>query len=72
MINKILLRDPNYIVYVVMLPKFGDSSTFMGEVIISSILKLNKLGLALDMALKFYISGTKGPFEKGVLGLQLY
>ena len=45
-----------------MLPKFGDSSTFMGEIIISSILKLNKLGLALAMAFKFYISVARGPF----------
>ena len=52
-----------------MLPKFGNSRISMREVIITSILsgfdqkyffkewswfKLNNLGLALDMALKFY------------------
>ena len=36
--NKILLRDSNYIVDVVMWPKFGNSSTSMREVIITSIL----------------------------------
>ena len=37
-INKILLRESNYTVDVVMWPKFGNSSNFMGEVIITSIL----------------------------------
>ena len=36
--NKILLRDSNYIVDVVMWPKFGNSSSSMGEVIKTSIL----------------------------------
>ena len=36
--NKILSRDSNYIVDVVMWPKFGNSSIFMKEVIIMSIL----------------------------------
>ena len=36
--NKILLRDSNYIVDVVMWPKFGNSSISMREVIIMSIL----------------------------------
>ena len=36
--NKILSRDSNYIVDVVMWPKFGNSSIFMREVIITSIL----------------------------------
>ena len=36
--NKILLRDSNYIVDVVMWPKFGNSSSSMGEVIKISIL----------------------------------
>ena len=37
-INKNLSRDSNYIVDVVMWPKFGNSSTSMREVIITSIL----------------------------------
>ena len=37
-INKQLSRDLNYIVDVIMWPKFGNSSTFMREVIITSIL----------------------------------
>ena len=37
--NKILSRDWNYIVDVVMWPKFGNSSISMREVIITSILK---------------------------------
>ena len=37
-INKILLHDSNYIVNVVMWPKFGNSSNFVREVIITSIL----------------------------------
>ena len=37
-INKILSRDSNYIVDVVMWPKFGNSSISMREVIITSIL----------------------------------
>ena len=36
--NKILSRDPNYIVDVVMWPKFGNSSISVREVIITSIL----------------------------------
>ena len=37
-INKILSRESNYIVDVVMWPKFGNSSISMREVIIMSIL----------------------------------
>ena len=37
-INKNLSRESNYIVDLVMLPKFGNSSTSMREVIITSIL----------------------------------
>ena len=37
--NKILSRDSVYIVNVVMWPKFGNSSTSMREVIITSILE---------------------------------
>ena len=37
--NKILSRDSNYIVDVVMWPKFGNSSISMREVIITSILQ---------------------------------
>ena len=36
--NKNLLRDSNYIVYAVMLPKFGNSSIFITEVTITSLL----------------------------------
>ena len=36
--NKILLHDPNYIVGLVMWPKFGNSSICIREVIITSIL----------------------------------
>ena len=36
--NKILLRDSNYIVDVVMWPKFGSSSISIREVIITSVL----------------------------------
>ena len=36
--NKILSRDSNYIVDVVMWPKFGNCSISMREVIIASIL----------------------------------
>ena len=36
--NKILSRDSNYIVDLVMWPKFGNSSISMREVIITSIL----------------------------------
>ena len=36
--NKILSRDSNYIIDVVMWPKFGNSSISMREVIITSIL----------------------------------
>ena len=36
--NKILSRDSNYIVDVVMWPKFGNTSISMREVIITSIL----------------------------------
>ena len=36
--NKNSSRDSNYIIDVVMWPKFGNSSTSMGEVIITSIL----------------------------------
>ena len=36
--NKIFLRDSNYIVDVVMWPKFGNSSISVREVIITSIL----------------------------------
>ena len=74
--NKILSRDSNYIVDVVMWPKFGNSSIYMREVIITSMwkgfdqknrffvgwswLKFNNLGLALGMALKFYTEMAKG------------
>ena len=37
-INKNILRDSIYIVYVTMWPKFGNSRTSMREVVITSIL----------------------------------
>ena len=68
--NEVLSCDSNYIVDVVMWPKFGNSSVPMRKVIITSVLKVfeqinhifegcswfnfNNMGLALDMALKFY------------------
>ena len=74
--NKVLSRDSNYIVDVMMWPKFGHSSISMREVIVTSIIKrfdqknqffegccwleFSNLGLALVMALKFYTSMTKG------------
>ena len=72
--NKILSRDSNYIVDVVMWPKFGNSNISMREVIIGfyknltrktnffegcSRFKLKNLGLRLGMALKFYTSLAK-------------
>ena len=47
--NKILLRDSNYIVDVVMWPKFGNPSISVREVIITS----------LGIALRFYTSMAK-------------
>ena len=74
--NKILSWDSNYIVDVVMSPKFGKSSISMREVTITSILwgvdkktaflegwpcfKFNNLGLALGTNLRFYTSVGKG------------
>ena len=73
--RKILSRDSNYIVDVVMWPKFGNCNIYMREVIIISFykdltrktafsegwfwLKFNNLGLALGMNLKFYTSVEK-------------
>ena len=67
--SKILLRDSNYSLDVVMWLKSGKSSISMTEVIITSILRrfdqktkgfswftFNNFGLALDMVLKFYTS----------------
>ena len=69
--STILSRDSNYIVDVVTLPKFDNSSISLTEVIITSSLKefeqkrwpwfkLNNLGLTLCMNLKFYTSVTNG------------
>ena len=60
--NKILSRDSNYIADVVMWPEFGNSSISTREVITTSISYgfEQNLGLALGMALKFYISVEKG------------
>ena len=73
--NKILSRELNYTVDLVMWPKLGNSRSSMREVIITSILwgfhqkneffegcswfKLNNLGLALGMVLKFYTSDAR-------------
>ena len=73
--NIILSRSSNYIVDVVMWPKFDYSSIFMIEVIITQILdgfdqktnfegwpslKFNNLRLVRGTALKFYCSVAKG------------
>ena len=73
--NKILLRDSNCIVDVVIWPKFGNFSIFMKEVVIITILwgfeqkiffegwawfRFTNLWLALDMVLKFYSSVAVG------------
>ena len=74
--NKILSHYPNYIVDVVMRPKFGNSSIYIRQVIITSILqgfhqkncffsgwsllKFNNLGLPLGTNLEFYTSLSKG------------
>ena len=68
--SKIVSRDSNYVVDMVMWPKFGNSSISMKEVTLTSILqgfdqkshffeecscfKINNLRLALGMAMKFY------------------
>ena len=58
--NKILSRDSNYNINIVMWPKFGNSSISVIEVIITSVFegkswfKFNNLVLALGIALKFY------------------
>ena len=73
--NKILSRNSNYIIDVVMWPKFGNCSICMRKVIITSfykdltrkvaflegwsLFKFNNLGLALSANLKFYISVAK-------------
>ena len=73
--SKILSCNSNYFVDVVLWPKFGNPNISMRAFIIMSILqnvdkkcqlfercswfKLNNLGLALDMAWKFYTSVTK-------------
>ena len=73
--NKILSRDSNHIVDVLMRPKFDNCSISLREVITSSTLwgfdqknrfflwswfNLNNLGLALGTNLKFYNSVKKG------------
>ena len=73
--NKILSRDSNNVVDVVMWPKFGNFTTSMREVIITSFykdltrkncffkgwswFKFNNLGLALGTNLKSYTSVAK-------------
>ena len=74
-IKKILSRDSNYLVDMVMWLKFGISNISMREVIIISILygldqkhrfegwswfKFNNVRLALGMNLKFHTSVAKG------------
>ena len=83
--NIILSRSSNYIVDVVMWPKFDYSSIFMIEVIITQILdgfdqktnfegwpslKFNNLRLVRGMALKFYCSVAKGLTLKQLWGWQ--
>ena len=73
--SKILSRDSNHIVDVLMWPKFANCSISLREVITSSTLEgfdqknrffggswfnLNNLGLALGTNLKFYNSVEKG------------
>ena len=73
--NKILSCDSNYIVNVIMWPKSHNSSTSRRKLIVTLILKgfgqknhfcgvallqVNNLGLALNIALKFYSSVAKG------------
>ena len=74
--NKIISCDSDYIVDMVMWPKFGNSSISIRQVIITLILKrldkekhffegwswskFNNLGLTLGMALTFYTSVAKG------------
>ena len=74
--NKFLSHDSNYIMDVVMCPKFGSCIISMRKVIITSIwygfdqknsffeewswFKSNNLGLALGTSLKFYTSVAKG------------
>ena len=73
--SKILSRDSNYIVDVVMWPKFANSSISIRESYTQFYkdlarkttffegwpwFKFNDLGLALGMTLKFYTSVTKG------------
>ena len=74
--NKILSRDSNHIIDVVMWPKFGNCSISLRKVIITSILwgfnqknrffdgwswfKFNNLGLSAGKNLKFCASVAKG------------
>ena len=78
--NKILTRDSNYIIDLVIWPKFGSSSISMTKVIIISVLygfdlknhfferwfwfKFSNLGLGLVMTLTFYTCVTKGSILK--------
>ena len=74
---KVLLCDSIYVVYVVMQPKFGNSSTSMREVIKTtffarwSCFNFNNLGRTLVIPLKFYASVVKRlkPKFKKFLGL---
>ena len=66
--NKILSRDPNYIVDAVIWPKLGNSSFSMTEVIITSVLygldpkyrSILRGGLGSSSNLTFYTSMAKG------------
>ena len=74
--NNFLSRGSNYIIDVVMWPKFGNCSISMRKAIVISILKgfdqkkhfsdgwsgfnFNKLGLAPGTNLKIYTSAAKG------------
>ena len=65
--NNILLRDSNYIVDLLIWPKFGNSSISLREVIRKTAFfegwtwfKFNNLGLTLGTNLKFSTSVAKG------------
>ena len=58
--NKILLFHSNYIVLMVISPKFGNARISMIEVILTSIFKSSNFGLAIGNPFKFYTSVVEG------------
>ena len=58
--NKILLFHSNYIVLMVISPKFGNARISMIEVILTSIFKFSNFGLAIGNPFKFYTSVVEG------------